>query len=106
MFKPTLLVDFDCTITLSRGYNSPPNNEAVEALKKLHEKYNIVIYSCRANCSVAGSGEYVLLEDYLKKYDIPYDSIETEKPIFYRLIDDRCINPDQTSWSNILKELL
>lgn len=106
MFKPTLLVDFDCTITCSRGYDLPPNQEAVQALAKLIEKYNIVIYSCRANCSIAGSREYVRLEGYLNSYNVPYDSIETQKPIFYRLIDDRSINPLETSWSKILEELL
>lgn len=106
MFKPTLLVDFDCTITSSRGYDLPPNPEAVQALVQLSEKYNLVIYSCRANCSVVGSREYILLEEYLHKYNIPYDSIETQKPIFYRLIDDRSINPSETSWSKILDDLL
>lgn len=106
MFKPTILIDFDETITESRGLDSPPNEEAVAALVALSQKYKIVIYSCRGNPDIFGTDAVVLLERYLKEYGIPYDEIYTKKPTFFALIDDRTINPKVTPWSEIVADLM
>jgi len=106
MFKPTILIDFDETITNCRGFGEPPNAEAIAAIEKLREKYKIVIYSCRANKNVTPMIEEVLLLEYLKKYDVFFDEICTRKPVFFALIDDRCYNPKTSSWGEIANLLL
>ncbi len=106
MFKPTILIDFDETITESRGLDSPPNKEAVTALVELSQKYKIIIFSCRGNRDIFGTGGIVLLERYLEEHGIPYDEICTRKPTFFVLIDDRAINPKVTPWSEIVADLM
>lgn len=106
MFKPTILIDFDETITEARGLDSPPNKEAVAALVELSQKYKIVIFSCRGNRDIFGMGGVVLLEQYLEEHGIPYDEICTRKPTFFVLIDDRAINPKTTPWSEIVADLM
>ena len=106
MFRPTLLVDFDETITTNRGLDSPPNIEAVNALKKLKDYYRIVIFSCRANCDIFTPTELKELEKYLSNYEIPYDEINTRKPIFFALVDDRSLNPSEISWDEIADRLI
>lgn len=106
MFRPTILVDFDETITPVYGYSKPPSESVLISLRQLKEKYKIVIYSTRANKNVFSPTEYLSLEDYLIKYDIPYDEICTRKPVFFALIDDRCFNPKIQSWDEITKTLL
>lgn len=106
MFKPTLLIDFDGTITKERGFNSAPDERAVAALNILKEKYRLVIYSCRANWDVCSREESELLKKYLMEHEIPYDEIHTRKPAFFALIDDRCINPTEMPWDSIIERLL
>lgn len=106
MFKATLLVDFDETITQRRGLDSPPNVDAVAALNKLKDDYKIVIFSCRGNRDIFGSTSYVELEEYLLKYNIPYDEISTRKPTFFMVIDDRSMNPKEVGWDCIVSKLL
>lgn len=106
MFKPTILIDFDYTITKERELSSRPNEDMVSALLKLHEKYRIVIYSCRANPDIFNVSEALELEEYLLKYNIPFDEIYTRKPIFYAVIDDRAFNPTQMPWKTITATLL
>lgn len=106
MFKPTLLVDFDDTITVGRGLDTPPNPDAVVALNKLKDTFNIVIYSCRANCDIFVPHEVVELREYLDSHNIPYDDISTRKPTFFALIDDRSLNPRLISWDEIVNKLL
>ena len=106
MFKPTLLVDFDETITTCRGLDSPPNPEAVAALVELQNYYKIVIYSCRANGDIFTSTELYQLKNYLEDHKIPYDDINTRKPTFFALIDDRSLNPSTTPWADIVEQLI
>lgn len=106
MFKPTLLIDFDETITSGWGYDFPPNPDAVRALKILQNKFRITLYSCRANRDINGFDEIELLRDYMAKHDIPYDEIHTRKPTFYAVIDDRSINPKELPWDAIVDKLL
>lgn len=106
MFKPTLLIDFDETITKTRGYSSPPDSDAISAINRLKDYFHIVIYSCRANIEINGVSEVVLLESYLKEHNVPYDEIHTHKPTFYALIDDRSSNPLIEGWDTIATRLL
>lgn len=100
------MIDFDETITKQRGYLGVPDDSAIKAIDKLKEKYNIVIYSCRANRDVCGLAEYVLLTEYLEKYGVYYDQICQRKPAFFALIDDRSMNPKKDGWDAITEELL
>lgn len=106
MFKPTILIDFDETITEFRGFNDPPNINAVKSINELKEKFKIVIFSCRANRNIRPVLDEILLRDYLFKYKIYFDEICTRKPVFFALIDDRSYNPKQISWEEITKKLL
>lgn len=106
MFKPTLLVDFDETITTCRGLGSPPNSDAIAALVELKEYYRIVIYSCRANSDIFTPTELYELKNYLEEHQIPYDHINTRKPTFFALVDDRSINPTTTPWAEIVEHLI
>lgn len=104
MFKPTLLIDFDGTITKNRGFGSEPDAMAVDAINKLKEFYKIIIFSCRANKEY--DDEQIELEDYLKRYNIHYDEICQNKPAFFMLIDDRSMNPKIVNWDEIIKKLV
>lgn len=106
MFKPTLLIDFDETITTARGFDSPPNRNAVDAINLLKEKYKIIIYSCHANKNICSVYEHELLLEYLSNHGIYYDEISTRKPIFFALIDDRSYNPKRDTWDGIVNTLL
>lgn len=105
-FKPTLMIDFDETITKKRGYAFAPDECAVEAINKLKAKYNIIIYSCRANRDIYGVAEYVLLTEYLERYNVYYDEIHERKPAFFAIIDDRSMNPKTEGWDVVTDELL
>ena len=106
MFKQTLLVDFDETITKTRGFNGPPNPDAVAALNILKEKFNIVIFSCRANKNILPVAHELMLIEYLDKHGVYYDEISQRKPVFFAMIDDKSYNPNITDWPTITKNLL
>lgn len=106
MFKPTILIDFDDTITAHLGFDYPPNEKAVIGLNKLKNKFKIVIFSCRANKNICPVTDKIFLIDYLEKYKIPYDEISTRKPVFFALIDDRSFNPKSMEWDAIADDLL
>lgn len=106
MFKPTLLIDFDETITTDRGFDSIPNPQAVDAIDVLKEKYKIVIYSTHANKNICAVYEHQMLLEYLEKYGIYYDEVSTRKPIFFSLIDDRSLNPKRDTWEGIVSQLM
>lgn len=106
MFKPTILIDFDKTISPVHGFYAAPSVEVVNAIRKLHEKYDISIYSTRCNPQLTSVEGIEHIIDYMRKYEIPYDSICNSKPVFAALIDDRSFNPNHVSWDRIAEELL
>lgn len=85
-------IDFDGTICPNSG--SPPQDECREVMKLL-KKYNhtIVIYSCRANpdCVEDSVKSVEEMIDYLNHWDIPFDRVEPNKPLFNFYIDDRAV---------------
>lgn len=87
-------IDFDRTIR-PVGYDVtgqyPPQKACVEKITKLKTGHLIIIYSCRSNPAVVSDWVRATkdMEDYLKKYNIPYDCIQTNKPYFDKIIDDR-----------------
>lgn len=102
-----LFVDFDGTISPIHYPNSltePPHSDCVKTLLKFKEQgFQIVIHSCRANpdLGLPRPKEAVAeMIDYLKKHNIPYDSIDTTKQLYSLLIDDRA--GFDGDWSKIL----
>lgn len=104
LFPETVTVDFDHTITkkcllcASNHDYGGIQEGAVEALKKLQEKYRIIIYSGRFR-----EVDRELIEDFLKKHEVPYDEIVLEKPIARFMIDDRGLH--HKTWDETLKEI-
>ncbi len=113
MRKHTVAVDFDGTIVEHRFPNiGPLKPGAVEAIKKLYQKYEIVISSCRASTIFNPNGPgtskaYLEMVEFLKENGIPYDRIDdgTEgKIVAIAYIDDRAI-PFRDNWDEISRKL-
>jgi hypothetical protein len=105
-------IDFDCTICPG-SEALPPQQECIEVLNRLKECNNyIFIYSCRANSQLVEDKDIAIRDmvNYLKYYNIPYDGIIHDKPLFNYYIDDRNIgtpltNEGMVDWKEIKKLL-
>ncbi len=88
-----IFVDFDGTICPNKNGDSypPPSPECLEVLRALRAAGNlIVIYSVRSNKAESGKiGGGVKMLEYLILHDVPFDSINTSKPHFRMVIDDK-----------------
>jgi hypothetical protein len=105
--KPNLAIDFDDTIVKLNNHEIIGLNHGVkEAILKLKEYYNIVIYSSR---NVAGyEREFEEMKKYLKANDIYYDSIverEDGKVMAMFYVDDKAIE-FKDNWNSITNRLL
>lgn len=111
MNRLKLAVDFDGTIvdhsypdigTLKPGVK--------EALARLIEDYEIVIWSCRASARFQEPEQekyYHDMLEFLKRHEIPFDSIDTGnsgKITAFAYIDDRAI-PFENNWAAIAGSL-
>ena len=93
-------VDFDGTLCESTWSLSnptavpgPPIWENVAKVIKLHrDGWKIWIHTSRA------SADYETIESWLNYHEVPFDGIETGKPLFYRYIDDRAVNAFDEEW--------
>ena len=110
----TLAIDFDGVIhNHNLGFHDGtiygnPIPGAIEAIKKLSKKYNIIIFTCKANPKrplINGKTGSELIWEWLEKYDlksyvkdITYDKINA---LYY--IDDKAIRFE--NWNNTLKYL-
>ena len=114
--KPTIAVDFDGVI---HGYHQgwidgsiydEPIAGCREALKKLSEKYYILIFSTRNYDRVIRGemqrNQVVGMKFWLDKHRIPYDEIHTEptKPICKLFIDDNAYR-FEGNWEQCLKDV-
>ena len=73
-----------------------PNTEVVDLMKKLSNNgHKIIIYTSRLSNEV----KKVTVE-WLQKYDVPYDAIHFDKPLYDYMVDDRALSISQ------LKKLL
>lgn len=93
MHNRDIFVDFDGTICPNKNENTypPPSLECLEVLRALKLAGNrIIIYSIRSNVAETNmvNGHNEMLE-YLDKYKVPYDDIESRKPRFRMIIDDK-----------------
>ena len=93
-YKPTLCFDFDGVIhSYTSGWKGaevipdPPVEGIKEALTELQRDYKITILSSRC----ASDAGIIAMQDWLKKYEIPYDIITRTKPPAVCYIDDRAI---------------
>jgi hypothetical protein len=102
--KPNLNVDFDGTVVQAGKFISPgvitnpPNDGCKEALDHLNKFFNIIIFSVRATSSAGVKG----IEEYMKKYDLPYSHITNIKAAGL-ILDDNCTQ--FRGWGNALKDL-
>ena len=108
-------IDFDGVIhKCSKGFYDgtiydPPIDGAKEALKKISEKYVIVVYSAKARTDrplVNGKTGVELIWDWLKAHgmDMYVKEVTAEKPraVFY--IDDKAVRFNG-SWSETFQDL-
>lgn len=107
----TIAIDFDGTICKKQPYGNGqiheiPNECATEVIQKLHQDYKIVVFTTRLNPSFGGNidGKRLEIENWLHKYNIPFDYVTNNKPAAMAYIDDRAIR--FTNWSDINNYLL
>lgn len=111
MYKDiTLIFDVDGTLCPIKRKddeysNLVPDEEMIEKLKYYkNEGAKIVLFSSRnmksynGNLGLINANTAVIMQEWLKKWDIPYDEIYFGKPWpghrgLY--IDDRCVRPDE-----------
>lgn len=93
-YKPTLCFDFDGVIhSYISGWKGadiipdPPVKGIKEALTELQHDYKITISSSRC----ASDEGIIAMQDWLEKYEIPYDVITRTKPAAVCYIDDRAV---------------
>lgn len=42
--------------------------------------------------------EYAMIEGWLRYHELPYNQIQTGKPLYRKYIDDRAVNASASSW--------
>ena len=110
--RQRLLIDFDGTIHKysKKWYDGTiydvPFEGAKEAIDKLKDKYEIVIFSTRASCKEQDncSDQIRNMKNWLNRYKIYYDNITAEKIGAFRIIDDLAI-PFKGNWTQILQDI-
>ena len=111
-----IAVDFDGVIhNFDKGWHDgtcygEPLPGSLEAIKKLSEKYKVIIFTAKIRPDrplVNGKTGYELVREWLIKYDIDkyVDDITFEKPRAEYYIDDKAILYDN-NWKDILEDVL
>jgi hypothetical protein len=111
-----IAVDFDGVIhNFDKGWHDgtcygEPLPGSLEAIKKLSEKYTVIIFTAKIRPDrplVGGKTGYEFVREWLIKYDIDkyVDDITFEKPRAEYYIDDKAILYDN-NWKDILEEVL
>ena len=101
MTKPNIAIDFDGVIHAHKNpiegrRMGPPIEGAKEALKTLSRKYNIIIFSVWGD-------KPKTIEDFMKYYELSFNSVTNIKPNATFYIDDRGLHFN--SWSETLAEV-
>ncbi len=102
--KYTIAFDMDNTICTSIRRNHQedipkvkPRENMIKLIRGLKKKeHKITIFTRRG---ASGKNARKLTEEWLKKYDIPYDELIIEKPHYDLLIDDRAISCHRNFWT-------
>ena len=110
-----IAIDFDNTIRPCswKEQDVGPQPECVEVIQKLKlNGHRIYLYSCRSNPEILDN--YVEatqnMIEYCKKYNIPFDGVFYNKPLFDMVIDDRNFDTQLTenmsvSWKYVKERL-
>jgi ribonucleotide monophosphatase NagD (HAD superfamily) len=110
----TIAIDFDGVIhSFELGYHDgtiygTPIHGSIESIKKIAEKYTIVIYTAKAKKDrplVNGKTGTELVWEWLEKYDLAkyIKDVTAEKPRCVCYIDDKAIQFN--NWSQALNDL-
>jgi hydroxymethylpyrimidine pyrophosphatase-like HAD family hydrolase len=92
-------VDFDGTLAHKMPDFSigEPIEENIAKLQKVQERgYKIVIHTARH------WEDYIKIEEWLNKHNVPFKAIVCGKLLCHRYIDDRAINADEPDWCALL----
>ena len=89
--------DIDGVIAESNGgwtsdyYSScKPNYEVISLMRKISESgHKIIIYTSRLSNEVKG-----VTVEWLNRYNVPYDAIHFDKPLYDFMLDDKSVNVD------------
>lgn len=100
-----ILMDIDNTIsfTTNRDYaNAVPNMPVIEKMRELAEHgVNFVLFTARGmvtfedNVDAAEKCHRPQLEEWMKKYNVPYSDIVFGKPFALAIVDDTSIRPNE-----------
>lgn len=112
--KRRVMVDFDGTIhKYSRGWDDdnpypydPPFEKARESISFLKSLgFEVVIFTARLSEQENGDVENQtrMLEDWLEKYDIPYDRMTAEKLAGEFYIDDNGLRIENGDWDTVIE---
>ena len=107
-FKKNILIDFDNTIHNMDKYNDDkidgkPIEGVKEALTELKkEGYHILIFSARSSTNHAKSKP--LIEEWMKKYKIPFDDVVDKKVPSFVMLDDRVIS-FHGNWKDAVEDI-
>lgn len=98
-----IVIDVDDVISThsNRDYkNATPHVDVIRKINYLHEalNYHVTLYTSRGMISCNGDIEMIeknnreILENWLKKNNVKYDSLLFGKPIADMYVDDKCMN--------------
>lgn len=94
-----LAVDFDGTLSKT-GEDYEIGEPIYENIEKLREctdlGYKVIIHTARH------WEQYIQIEEWLVKHDVPFKFIQCGKILAHRYIDDRAISADEPSWRDKL----
>ena len=109
----TIICDFDGTIAEWGEYPEPgpPCPGVKEALQEIRDSgLYIIVLSARTSDQMSKHPidkemQKRLIQDYLDKYEIPYDEVlKSDKPVAKFYIDDRAIEY-RGSWRDVLRKV-
>jgi hypothetical protein len=113
--KTNLAIDFDGVIHTFNGWGDgtcygQPIEGSIEAVKRLSQKYNIIIFTAKARPDrplVNGRTGHELVTEWLDKFELTQyiDYVTHEKPRAKFYIDDKGIRFDN-NWQEILGDIL
>ena len=113
--KTNLAIDFDGVIHTFNGWGDgtcygQPIEGSIEAVRRLSQKYNIIIFTAKARPDrplVNGRTGHELVTEWLDKFELTQyiDYVTHEKPRAKFYIDDKGIRFDN-NWQEILGDIL
>ena len=113
--KTNLAIDFDGVIHTFNGWGDgtcygQPIEGSIEAVRRLSQKYNIIIFTAKARPDrplVNGRTGHELVTEWLDKFELTkyIDYVTHEKPRAKFYIDDKGIRFDN-NWQEILGDIL